>query len=88
MAPGSGTSPEAGQAAEIVSEAVQVFLGELQRYHDWTVDPDTKWDAENLVDQISLTSVAVLPVIARSVDFGLELLRPWSQAFEKRVNDA
>jgi hypothetical protein len=79
-------SPEATEAAEIVSDAVQVFLGELQRYYDWTQNPDNEWDAEDVVDQLSLTTMEVLPVLRRSVDLTLELLRPWSAAFQSRVS--
>ncbi len=77
-------SPEAAEAQAIVSEAVQVFLGELQRYYDLTQDPDKNLDAEELVDQLSLTTSEVLPVMRRSVDFALELLRPWSAAYMNR----
>ena len=87
MPPQNGQSPEAAQASEIVSEAVQVFLGELQRYYDLTQDPDNTWDPEDVVDQLSLTTMEVLPVMRRSVDFALELLRPWSTAFNNRGAD-
>jgi hypothetical protein len=87
VAPGNGQSPEAAAAQAIVSDAVQVFLAELQRYYDMTQDSDNEWDPEDVVDQLSQTTMEVLPVVRRSVDFALELLRPWSAAFNKRGVD-
>ena len=88
MAPGDGQSTEAGQAAAIVSDSVQLFLAELQRYYDWTQDPENQWDPEDVVDQLSITATEALPLIARSVDLTLDLLRPWSKAFQGRVDNA
>ena len=45
------------------------------------------WAAEDIVDQISITGVEMFPLGARSIDFGLDLLRPWSPHSRQRTNN-
>ena len=77
---------EAAQAAKLVSDFVQSGLGEAQRLYDWSQQDDNSWAAEEVVDQFSKSAVNMFPLFARGIDFGLELLRPWSQAFDARQN--
>jgi len=80
-------SDEATDAAALVSDMVQVWLGELQRFYARTQDPDATWDAEAFTREASQTIENVLPVVKRSADLTLGLLRPWSSAFQKRATD-
>ena len=82
MAPTDGG--EAAKAAELVSDAVQMWLTEAQRFYEWTQSSANTWAAEDLVDQASISGVEMFPLVARGIDFGLELLRPWSVAFQER----
>jgi hypothetical protein len=75
---------EAAAAAKLVSDLVQSWLGEAQRLYDWSQQDDNSWAAEEVVDQFSKSAVNMFPLFARGIDFGLELLRPWSQAFNAR----
>lgn len=81
VAPNGG---ESAQAAQLVSDLMQSWLEEAQRLYDWSQQPDNAWAAEDVVDQFSKSAVNMFPLFGRSIDFGLELLRPWSQAFAAR----
>ncbi|MEY2468836.1 MAG: hypothetical protein QOF21_1534 [Actinomycetota bacterium] len=80
-------SDEATDAATLVSDMVQVWLGELQRFYDRTQDPDATWDAEAFTSEASRTIENVMPVVKRGAGLTLDLLRPWSSAFQKRASD-
>jgi hypothetical protein len=84
VAPDSGE--ESAQATRLVSDLVSSWLGEVQRLYDWSQQPDNSWAAEDVVDQFSKSAVNMFPLFARGIDFGLELLRPWSQAFAERTS--
>ena len=85
MAPENGG--ESAAAAKLVSDLVQSWLGEAQRLYDWSQQESNTWAAEDVVDQFSKSAVNMFPLFARGIDFGLELLKPWSQAFEARSQE-
>jgi len=78
---------EAAVAASIVSEFVEIGFTELRRLYERARDPESTWRAEDVVGEASATLERMLPVIERSVDLGLALLRPWSAAFQSHTND-
>jgi hypothetical protein len=82
VAPDNGG--DSAQAAKLVSDLVQSWLGEAQRLYDWSRQDNNSWAAEDVVDQFSKSAVNMFPLFARGIDYGLELLRPWSQAFDAR----
>lgn len=86
MAPSN--NGEAAKAAELVSDFVQMWLGEAQRFYEWSQQEGNTWAAADIVDQVSISGVEMFPMVARGIDFGLELLRPWSIAFQERTNNA
>ena len=82
----SGTS-EAAEAAAIVSDAVQLGLNRLQHVYDLAQDDTTTWDADLIVNEATDLVAQVKPVVTRSIDLALGLLRPWAKAFSEQVSE-
>lgn len=79
---------EAAQAASIVGDLVQAWVGGVQHFYDGVRDADGPIGADYVLRETSDYVERVMPIAERGVGLALELLRPWSKAFADRMPDA
>jgi hypothetical protein len=77
----------AQKAAAVVSDLVQAWVDEAQRAYDSLQGASEGFAAEDLVDATKSSMERLRPLVQRGIELNLELLRPWSNAFNQRGSD-
>ncbi|MEY2397611.1 MAG: hypothetical protein QOJ00_785 [Actinomycetota bacterium] len=78
---------EAAQAASIVGELMQAWVGGVQQFYD-AMQGNESFGADDAVRQTREFVDRVMPAAERGITLTLDLLRPWSAAFVERMPDA
>jgi len=73
----------AQQAATVVSDLVQAWVDEAQRFYDSLETHPEGYNVEEAMGQVTQSFGRVRPVLERAIQFNLDLLRPWSTAFSQ-----
>ena len=81
-------SDEATQAASIVSDLVQAWIGSVQHFYDAFRENDGDFGVSDALHETSHFVEALMPAAERGVGLTLDLLRPWSKAFADRIDSA
>lgn len=74
-------------AAAIVSDFVQAWVDEVQHFYDGVRSPEGL-AATDVVDETKASLNRLMPIAQRGIALGLDLMRPWSTAFNQRDGDA
>jgi hypothetical protein len=77
----------AQKAATVVSDLVQAWVGEAQHFYDSLEANPNGFTVEGLMGEVNQSFGRVRPVLERAIEFNLDLLRPWSEAFNKGSDD-
>ncbi len=87
----SGTTPGGSQVASgvagIVSDLTDVWVAQARRWYERRDAPDEAWVPEDAVSETIDLVEHLTPVLERSIDLTIELLRPWAIALQERRSD-
>lgn len=87
----SGATPGGSQVASavagIVSDLTDVWVAQARRWYDRRDLPQEAWVPEDAVSETIDLVEHLTPVLERSIDLTIELLRPWAIALQERRSD-
>ncbi|CAN5612616.1 hypothetical protein BH18ACT1_BH18ACT1_12590 [soil metagenome] len=72
--------PEEGQAAQVASivrEGLDIWAAQARRWYERSADRRT-WSPEDVVGDYTNLMEHLTPLVERSIDLTLEVLRPWT----------
>jgi len=69
------------KAAAVVSDLVQAWVDEVQRFYDNLGTKPNGFAPEDALSETKQSLDRLRPALAKAIDLNLELLRPWSIAF-------
>ncbi|MDP1819045.1 MAG: hypothetical protein Q8K58_04025 [Acidimicrobiales bacterium] len=76
-------SDASDRVAAIVRDGLDIMLSQGRIWFDRSKQQST-WSPEDVVGDSTNLVEHVTPLVERSLDLSIELLRPWAQAFEAR----
>ena len=83
----SSGSEVATAIAAIVSDLTDVWVAQARRWYDRRDTPESAWVPEDAVSETIDLVEHLTPVLERSIDLTIDLLRPWAVALQERRSD-
>ena len=77
----------AGRASSIVRDGLDVWVTYGKRLHDRSVTKP-QWSPEDVIGDTTDLMEHLTPLVERSIQLSLDVLRPWAAKFEERSQDA
>ena len=78
-----GSDNPASEASSIFKDGLDIWLTQGRTWFERSKD-STTWSPEDVVGDTTNLVEHLTPLVQRSIDLGIELLRPWAQAIEER----
>jgi hypothetical protein len=81
------TSNARDRAASIQREGLDVWVTQAKRLHDRSREK-SMWSPEDIVGDVTDLMEHLTPLVERTIELGLDLVRPWAAQFEARSSAA
>lgn len=82
-----GASEVASTVASIVSDLTDVWAAQARRWYERRDAAESDWVPEDAVSETIDLVEHLTPILERSIDLTIELLRPWAVALQERQSD-
>jgi hypothetical protein len=82
-----GPSEVASKVASIVADLTDVWAAQARRWYERRDASEESWVPEDAVSETIDLVEHLTPVLERSIDLTIELLRPWAVALQERQSD-